>query len=64
MKRNLNNLVQVVILQKCDQFSERQFTFLNFVKVYLVGGGDGQREGERENPNQTLHCQCRPRHGA
>ena len=44
---------------------------LFFFKVYLfffernrVSGGEGEREGERENPKQALHCQHRAQCGA
>ena len=48
------------------------FVFLKFIHL-LIGERETERahvgrgretEGERENPKQTLHCQCRTRRGA
>ena len=50
-----------------DQWSP---PFLSFFLMFIsferetVQTGEGQREREREDPKQALHCQCRAQYGA
>ena len=58
--------VQIHIVQASIVYLEKKLYIFLLSSFILRGreGKGGQREGERENPKQALHCQRRARHRA